>query len=158
MRGCVFHTRYDSNGNCTSVTVGSGMSAVTANLSYDYESRVSGITFPSSATNSFKYNGNDLRVQKIDSSGTRNYITDGDGCVKTLRLAREARMPRDLMHSALKVRYAVANGDSPGNIGHTPAPLFLPRRWRGNRRGIDFLNISFPSPIGLRYRIPPRWG
>ena len=54
------------------------MSAVTTNLSYDYESRVSGITYPSSATNSFKYNGNDLRVQKIDSSGTRNYITDGD--------------------------------------------------------------------------------
>ena len=69
---------YDSNGNCTSVTVGSGMSAVTTNLSYDYESRVSGITYPSSSTNSFKYNGNDLRVQKIDSSGTRNYITDGD--------------------------------------------------------------------------------
>ncbi len=69
---------YDSNGSCTSVTVGSGMSAVTTNLSYDYESRVSGITYPSSATNTFQYNGNDLRTKKVDSSGTRNYITDGD--------------------------------------------------------------------------------
>ncbi len=42
------------------------------------------------------------RVQKIDSSGTRNYITDGDGCVRPLRLARDARMPYDLMRSALK--------------------------------------------------------
>ena len=54
------------------------MSAVTTNLSYDYESRVSGITYPSSATNTFQYNGNDLRTKKVDSSGTRNYITDGD--------------------------------------------------------------------------------
>ena len=69
---------YDSNGNCTSVTVGTGGTAVTTNLSYDYESRVSGITYPSSATNTFQYNGNDLRTKKVDSSGTRNYITDGD--------------------------------------------------------------------------------
>ena len=65
---------YDSNGNCTSVVSGSN----TTSLSYDYENRVSGITFPSSATNSFSYNGNDLRIKKVDSSGTRNYITDGD--------------------------------------------------------------------------------
>jgi hypothetical protein len=44
--------------------VGSGMSAVTTSLSYDYESRVSGITYPSSATNTFQYNGNDLRTKK----------------------------------------------------------------------------------------------
>ncbi len=67
-------------------------------------------------------------------------------------------MPRDLMHSALKVRYTIAKGDSPGNIEHKPAPLLLPRRWRGNRMEIGFFGHLISSPIGLRCRIPPRWG
>jgi RHS repeat-associated protein len=64
---------YDSNGNCTSVTVGSSVTSLT----YDYENRVTSITYPSSATNSFTYNGNDLRMQKVDSAGTANYLCDG---------------------------------------------------------------------------------
>ena len=64
---------YDSNGNCTSVTVGTSVTSV----SYDVENRVVGITYPSSSTNSFAYNGEDLRTQKVDSSGTRNYVCDG---------------------------------------------------------------------------------
>ena len=68
---------YDSNGNCTAISVGSGTPAVT-HLSYDYENRVTGISYPGGATNSFAYNGNDLRVQKVDSGGTHNYVTDGD--------------------------------------------------------------------------------
>ncbi|MCW3099800.1 MAG: repeat-containing protein, partial [Chthonomonadaceae bacterium] len=64
---------YDSNGNCTSVTVGTSVTSI----SYDYENRVVGITYPSSATNSFAYNGEDLRMQKVDSAGTANYLTDG---------------------------------------------------------------------------------
>ncbi len=65
---------YDSNGNCTSVTVGSSVTTLT----YDVENRVTAITYPSSATNSFAYNGEDLRTQKVDSSGTKNYVCDGD--------------------------------------------------------------------------------
>jgi YD repeat-containing protein len=53
---------YDLNGNCTSVTVGSS---------------VTGITYPGGATNSFAYNGEDLRTRKVDSAGTKNYVTDG---------------------------------------------------------------------------------
>ena len=64
---------YDSNGNCTSVTVGTSVTSI----SYDYENRVVGITYPSTATNSFAYNGNDLRMQKVDSAGTANYLCDG---------------------------------------------------------------------------------
>ena len=64
---------YDSNGNCTSVTVGTAVTSVT----YDVENRVTQITYPSSATNTFAYNGEDLRMQKVDSSGTRNYVCDG---------------------------------------------------------------------------------
>ena len=36
-----------------------------------------GIVYPSSATNSFSYNGNDMRMQKVDSAGTANYLCDG---------------------------------------------------------------------------------
>ena len=64
---------YDSNGNCTSVTVGSNVTTV----AYDVENRVTSITYPSSATNTFAYNGEDLRTQKVDSSGTKNYVCDG---------------------------------------------------------------------------------
>ena len=64
---------YDYNGNCTSVTVGSSVTYLT----YDYENRVTGITYPSSATNSFTYNGEDMRMQKVDSAGTFNYLCDG---------------------------------------------------------------------------------
>jgi RHS repeat-associated protein len=38
---------------------------------------VTGITYPSSATNSFVYNGEDLRVSKTDSAGTSAQIADG---------------------------------------------------------------------------------
>ncbi len=48
---------YDSNGNCTSVTVGSSVTSLT----YDVENRVTAITYPGSTTNSFAYNGEDLQ-------------------------------------------------------------------------------------------------
>jgi RHS repeat-associated protein len=59
--------------NCTSVTAGTSVTSI----AYDYENRVVGITYPSAATNSFSYNGNDLRMQKVDSAGTANYLCDG---------------------------------------------------------------------------------
>ena len=46
-------------------------------LSFDIENRVIGITYPGGATNSFTYNGNDLRVTKNDSTGAYRYVTDG---------------------------------------------------------------------------------
>ena len=64
---------YDSNGNCTSVTVGTSVTSV----AYDVENRVTSITYPSSAVNTFAYNGEDLRTQKVDNSGTKNYVCDG---------------------------------------------------------------------------------
>jgi RHS repeat-associated protein len=53
-------------------------SAGTTTLAYDYEGRISTITYPSSATNSFTYNGLDTRVGKVDSAGTTTYRRDGD--------------------------------------------------------------------------------
>ena len=38
---------------------------------------MTGITYPNSSTNSFQYNGLGLRVQKVDSTGTINYLCDG---------------------------------------------------------------------------------
>ena len=56
-----------------SLTTGAG----TTTLTYDYEDRVTGISYPSSATNAFAYNGLDTRVGKTDSSGTSTYKRDG---------------------------------------------------------------------------------
>lgn len=46
-------------------------------LSYDYESRVTGITYLNSSTDSFTYNGLHTRVGKTGSSGTATYRRDG---------------------------------------------------------------------------------
>lgn len=51
--------------------------AGTTSLSYDYESRVTSITYPSLSTNTFIYNGLDTRVGKTDSSGTKTFRRDG---------------------------------------------------------------------------------
>jgi len=64
---------YDNAGRTTEVTTSAG----NTNLSYDYEGRVTGITYPSSATNSFTYNALDARSGKVDSAGTFTYKRDG---------------------------------------------------------------------------------
>ena len=46
-------------------------------LTYDAANRGDGITYPSSATNTFSYNGLGLRVSKSDSSGALAYVCDG---------------------------------------------------------------------------------
>ncbi|MBI3722255.1 MAG: RHS repeat-associated core domain-containing protein, partial [Fimbriimonas ginsengisoli] len=46
---------------------------------YDYEDRITSITYPSTATNTFTYNGLDTRVGKVDSAGTKTYKRDGAG-------------------------------------------------------------------------------
>ncbi len=46
-------------------------------VAYGYESRVTGITYPNSSTNSFTYNGLDTRVGKTDSAGTKTFRRDG---------------------------------------------------------------------------------
>lgn len=63
----------DAAGRTTSVVTSAG----TTTLTYDYESRITGITYPGGATNSFTYNGLDTRVGKVDSAGTSTYKRDG---------------------------------------------------------------------------------
>ena len=66
---------YDSAGRTTSVTTSAG----TTTLSWDYEDRLTGITYPSTATNSFGYNAFGARVSKTDSTGTSTYARNGVG-------------------------------------------------------------------------------
>ncbi len=60
---------YDGAGRTTSIQTSSG----TTSFTYDFESRVTGITYPNSSTNSFTYNGLDTRVGKTDSAGTATF-------------------------------------------------------------------------------------
>jgi RHS repeat-associated protein len=66
---------YDAAGRTTSVVTGAG----TTTLAYDYESRITTITYPNTSTNTFTYNGLDTRVGKVDSGGTKTYKRDGVG-------------------------------------------------------------------------------
>ncbi|MBI1756666.1 MAG: RHS repeat protein [Fimbriimonas ginsengisoli] len=66
---------YDAAGRTTSVTSG----GQTTTVAYDYEDRITSITYPSTATNTFTYNGLDTRVGKVDSAGTKTYKRDGAG-------------------------------------------------------------------------------
>jgi RHS repeat-associated protein len=65
---------YDNNGACTTVKLNG---TTTATLSYDYENRVTSLAQPSVTTNTFTYNGDNLRASKVDSAGTFTYLTDG---------------------------------------------------------------------------------
>ena len=49
----------------------------TTTIAYDYENRITQITYPGGATNAFSYNGLDTRVGKVDSGGTKTYQRDG---------------------------------------------------------------------------------
>ena len=64
---------YDNAGRTKSVTTSAG----TTNLDYDYEGRLTTITYPNTSTNTFTYNGLDTRVSKTDSLGTASYMRDG---------------------------------------------------------------------------------
>lgn len=66
---------YDTAGRTTSLVTGAG----TTTLAYDYEGRITTITYPSTATNTFTYSGLDARVSKVDSLGTSTYKRDGAG-------------------------------------------------------------------------------
>jgi RHS repeat-associated protein len=62
-------------GRTTAITTAAG----TTSLAYDYESRVTQITYPNQSTNTFTYNGLDTRVGKVDSGGTKTFKRDGVG-------------------------------------------------------------------------------
>ena len=68
---------YDSAGRTTSVTTSAG----TTTLSWDYEDRLTGITYLNTSTNSFGYNAFGARVSKSDSSGTSTYARNGTSVI-----------------------------------------------------------------------------
>ena len=57
----------------TSITTPSG----TTNLAYDYESRLTSISYPGGGSSSYVYNGLDTRVGKSNSAGSNTYLRDG---------------------------------------------------------------------------------
>jgi len=67
---------YDNAGNVTSVT--NTATSQTTTLNWNADSRLTGITYPSSATNTFTYNGLGQRVGKTDSIGTFSYALADD--------------------------------------------------------------------------------
>jgi RHS repeat-associated protein len=65
--------QHDNNGNLTEKQEATG----TTVYAWDYDDRLTGITFPDLSTNAFGYNGQHRRVEKEDSEGTKKYEWDG---------------------------------------------------------------------------------
>ncbi len=64
---------YDAAGRVTSVT----SSGQVTSLTYDYEDRVTSITYPGGGANTFAYSGLGARVSKTDSTGSYTYRRNG---------------------------------------------------------------------------------
>lgn len=67
-------------GNVKTVASSSG----TTTLSWDADSRLTGIAYPNSTTNSFTYNGLVRRVGTKDSRGTLTYTLEDDAAVSAI--------------------------------------------------------------------------
>jgi RHS repeat-associated protein len=68
---------YDDCGRLIAVESSAGVTS----LSWDYEDRLIGITYPNQSTNSFGYNPFGARVSKSDSIGTSTYFRAGTSVV-----------------------------------------------------------------------------
>ncbi|WKZ79902.1 MAG: RHS repeat-associated core domain-containing protein [Fimbriimonadaceae bacterium] len=110
---------YDSAGRTTAVETSAG----TTSLTYDYESRVTGITYPSQSTNSFTYNGLDTRVGMTDSGGSKTFLRDGvsvtspvlsDGSADYTPAISERRSSSTTFYHA-----GIKNGDSQTSTGQS---------------------------------------
>jgi RHS repeat-associated protein len=70
-------TRSKHKAACHVLTTSTTTSKGTTTLSWHYEDRLVGITYPSTATNAFSYNAFGARVSKTDSGGTSIYARNG---------------------------------------------------------------------------------
>ena len=68
---------YDACGRLIAVESSAGVTS----LSWDYEDRLVGITYPNQSTNSFGYNGFGARVSKSDSTGNYTFLRGGTAVV-----------------------------------------------------------------------------
>jgi RHS repeat-associated protein len=76
---------YDSNGNEVSETTASPAAVI--GLSWDRDNRLRLVTPPSPALpTSYAYDANGLRIQRVDSTGTMNYLLDGASVLEELDL------------------------------------------------------------------------
>jgi len=69
---------YDNNGNrlTTAVHPPGGQPVQTTTYAWNDDDRMSGVTFPSGATNTYGYDANGIRVSKKDSVSNVNYLVD----------------------------------------------------------------------------------
>ncbi len=64
---------YDGNGNLASQTV----NGQTTQFAYTFDNRLKQITYPNGSTNTFQYNADGQRTQRVDSTGTTKFFYDG---------------------------------------------------------------------------------
>jgi YD repeat-containing protein len=111
---------YDANGSVSSRTDSGG----TITGTWDFENRGVRETLPNAATINFKYDPFGRRIQKSSSSGTTNYVYDGDNIIEELsstgtsvaRYAQSLGIDEPLAMYRSGVGYAY-HADGLGSIG-----------------------------------------
>ena len=66
---------WDANGN---LLINSAPSNQLTTYTWDFENRMTQASLPSGIVDTFEYDGDGKRVQKVDSSGTSNFLWDGE--------------------------------------------------------------------------------
>jgi RHS repeat-associated protein len=73
-------TTYTSDANGNSLTSRNPSNQLTTNT-WDFENRLTQVAIPSAIVDTFTYNGDGQRVQKIDSTGTTKHVRDGQNII-----------------------------------------------------------------------------
>ena len=68
---------YDKNGNLIKQVINRYNKYFTTNYAYDYENRLTGLTYPDNTISTYRYDGGGKRIQAIEDGITTNYLYDG---------------------------------------------------------------------------------
>ena len=68
---------YDKNGNLIKQVINRNNKYFTTNYAYDYENRLTGLTYPDNTNSTYRYDGGGKRIQSVEDSITTNYLYDG---------------------------------------------------------------------------------
>ena len=68
---------YDKNGNLVKQVINRYNKYFTTTYAYDYENRLTGITYPDDTISTYRYDGGGKRIQTIEDGVATNYLYDG---------------------------------------------------------------------------------
>ncbi|MFN3650394.1 MAG: RHS repeat-associated core domain-containing protein [Armatimonadota bacterium] len=137
---------YDNAGNLTSVIQG----GQTTTLAWDYNQKLTGITYPNSTTNSFVTNDLGKRVSKTDSAGTTTYVFDGNDVVADSRADYTRGGVTGLVSEREGSTSRTYHGDQLGSTrGLTNSSQSVTHSREYDAFGMTVAGTGLPTPFGF---------